>query len=354
LPHRLVGPPGRALQIRRVVWAYHLKNALGTSEIMTSSSFFLAVNYPWLDYGCDFGRSPWGYSGLASPHARDVVAADFARIRSSGVSVVRWFLLCDGRSGVRYENGIPAGPDDFLFTDVAAALDLASRSSLQICFSLFDFLWLQTPDAPRPTFPGRAALQFAGGREALLQKILVPLFREFRAHPALFAWEIVNEPEWAIPEFQPSQRAALSFANARSFFSEIAQAVREEARVPVTLGSARFEWLRAWSEMGGLDLLQAHYYPHLERDQNRSLVQQLAALSDARQRLWLGELPANDPSTPEYSLTEALRVCRQAGLAGAGIWRWRPPKSDDPDFAFGFVEPETLLAWNTHSSGFRV
>ena len=210
-----MGPPGRALQIRRVVPAYHLKNALGTSEIMTSSSFFLAVNYPWLDYGCDFGRSPWGYSGLASPHARDVVAADFARIRSSGVSVVRWFLLCDGRSGVRYENGIPAGPDDFLFTDVAAALDLASRSSLQICFSLFDFLWLQTPDAPRPTFPGRAALQFAGGREALLQKILLPLFREFCAHPALFAWEIVNEPEWAIPEFQPSQRASLSLAKMR-------------------------------------------------------------------------------------------------------------------------------------------
>src|SRR6266700_3070094 len=131
-----------------VVPAYHLKNALGASEIMTSSSFFLAVNYPWLDYGCDLGRSPWGYSGLASPHARDIVSADFARICSSGVSVVRWFLLCDGRSGVRYENGIPAGPDDFLFTDVAAALDLASRSSLQICFSLFDFLWLQTPDAP--------------------------------------------------------------------------------------------------------------------------------------------------------------------------------------------------------------
>jgi hypothetical protein len=320
---------------------------------MTSSSFFLAVNYPWLDYGRDFGRSPWGYSGVALPQSRDRVAADFARIHSAGVSVVRWFLLCDGRSGIRYENGIPAASDEFLFQDVAAALDLASQSSLQLCFSLFDFLWLQTPDASDPALPGRTALQFAGGREALLQKILVPLFREFRAHPALFAWEIVNEPEWAIPEFEPSPIATLSLANARSFFSEIAQATRDEAQVPSTLGSARLQWVRAWSAMG-LDLLQAHYYPHLERDQNRSLVQQLAALSDARQRLWLGELPANDPSTPEYSLTEALTVCRQAGLSGAGIWRWRPPKSDDPDFAFGFVEPETLLAWNTHSSGFRV
>ena len=68
---------------------------------MTSSSFFLAVNYPWLDYGRDFGRSPWGYSGVALPQSRDRVAADFARIHAAEVSVVRWFLLCDGRSGIR-------------------------------------------------------------------------------------------------------------------------------------------------------------------------------------------------------------------------------------------------------------
>jgi hypothetical protein len=320
---------------------------------MTCSSFFLAVNYPWLDYRCDFGRSPWGYSGVALTPSQDTVAVDFARIKSAQVSVVRWFLLCDGRSGIRYENGIPAAPDEFLFKDVAAALDLASQSSLQLCFSLFDFPWLQTPDASDSALPGRAALQFTGGREALLQKILVPLFREFRSHPALFAWEIVNEPEWAIPEFQPSPKATLSLANARSFFSEIAQAIREEARVPATLGSARLSWVRAWSAIG-LDLLEAHYYPQLERDQNGSLAQQLAALSDLTLRLWLGELPANDPSTPDYSLTKTLTVCRDAGLAGAGIWRWRPPKSDDPDFAFGFVEPETLLAWNTPSSEFRV
>src|SRR5262249_51118714 len=182
--------------------------------------FFLAVNYPWLNYGADFGRSPWGYSGIALEHSRSTVAAYFASIRSSGASVIRWFLLCDGRSGVRYENGMPVGPDDLLFADVAAALDLASQAKLRVCFSLFDFLWLQTLDAKSQnadataTFPGRYALQSSGGREALLRHVLIPLFREFRGHTALFAWEIVNEPEWAIPEFQRSQQATLSFADA--------------------------------------------------------------------------------------------------------------------------------------------
>jgi hypothetical protein len=322
--------------------------------------FFLAVNYPWLTYGADFGRSPWGHSGISLEQSRASVAADFGAIRSSGVSVVRWFLLCDGRSGIRYENRIPSGPDDRLFADVAAALDVASRSNLHICFSLFDFIWLQTPDAKSRrgdaanSFPGRCALQFAGGREALLQRVLIPLFREFRGHPALFAWEIVNEAEWAIPEFQRSQTAALPFADAHAFFEEIARGIHEESGgIPATLGSARLQWLRAWNEIG-LDLLQAHYYPQLEKDQPRSLSEQLAGLANISQPVWIGELPARDPSTPGYSLEAALTACREAGLAGAGIWRWRPPEPTGSDVAFGSVQPEILSAWLSQSSGFRV
>jgi hypothetical protein len=322
--------------------------------------FFLAVNYPWVSYGADFGRSPWGYSGIALEQSRVTVAADFAAIRSSGVSVVRWFLLCDGRSGIRYDNGISLGPDDLLLADVAAALDLASQSNLLICFSLFDFLWLQAPDAKSQpagamkNFPGRNALQFAGGREALLQRVLIPLFREFRGHPALFAWEIVNEPEWAIPEFQRSPQATLPFADAHAYFEEIAQAIHDESGgVPATLGSARLQWLRAWSEIG-LDLQQAHYYPQLEKDQPLSLAAQLAGLLGLSEPLWVGELPARDPSVPDYSLEAALTTCRQARLAGAGVWRWRPPEPAGSDVAFGSVQPETLSAWLSQSSGFRV
>jgi len=307
--------------------------------------FFLAVNYPWLSYGRDFGVSPWGYSGVAVPESRDAVAIDFARIRSSGTSVVRWFLLCDGRSGIRYENGIPAGPDDSLFNDVAAALAIASDAGLQVCFSLFDFLWLTIPDKPDPAFPGRAALQFAGGREALLQKILVPLLRQFRRHPALFAWEVVNEPEWAIPDFQRSAQAALPLADARAFFADVASAIREEAQVPATLGSARLSWMRAWSEIG-LDQLQAHYYPQTERDQSQSFAEQLASLANLALPFWIGELPAHDPGTPGYSLEAALCATQAAGAAGAGVWRWRPPEEGGGDVAFGFVQPETLLAWS--------
>lgn len=272
---------------------------------------------------------------------------------------MRWFLLCDGRSGIRYEGGIPIGYDDLLFADVAAALEVARQSELRICFSLFDFLWLQAADRtqrsvdPNGIFPGRNALQFAGGREALLRRVLIPLFQEFRSHPALFAWEIVNEPEWAIPEFQRSAKAGLPFADARTFFEEIALAIHEESGgIPATLGSARLQWVRAWSEIG-LDEFQAHYYPQVERN-STSLSEQLAELTNLPQPLWLGEIPASDPTTLSYSLEATLTVCRKAGLAGAGVWRWRPPETAGSDVAFGRVQPEILSTWLSQSADFRV
>jgi len=313
-----------------------------------NSKFFLAVNYPWLAYGRDFGVSPWGYFGIALPESRAAVERDFAGMKSAGVSLLRWFLLCDGRSGIRYERGIPIGPDDSLFKDVRTALELATQANLQICFSLFDFLWLQVPEARGQAFPGRAALQFAGGREALLQKILIPLFREFEKHPAIFAWEIVNEPEWAIPEFLRSPKSTLSLGNARSYFSEIARAISSVAQLPSTLGAARLQWVRAWKEIG-LDLLQAHYYPGLEREEKLSLPQQLESFGRLEQPLWMGELPAADPEFPGYSLAGALTDCQNAGLAGAGVWRWRAPEAGGKDAAFGSVEPQTLVAWNAGS-----
>ena len=84
--------------------------------------FLLGMNYPWVNYGQDFGRSPWGANGVSSPPTRAIVSADFAAIADLGVKLVRWFLLCDGRSGLSVANGIPTGPDDLLFADVAAAL----------------------------------------------------------------------------------------------------------------------------------------------------------------------------------------------------------------------------------------
>jgi hypothetical protein len=309
--------------------------------------FLLGVNYPWVNYGQDFGRSPWGARGVSTPDTRNTVAGDFQRIRASGVTLVRWFLLCDGRSGLTVTNGIPTGPDDLLFSDVSSALELAQQFDLRLWFSLLDFLWMQNRGDAASSLPNQNVLKFPAGREALLERVLIPLFGAFRAHPALYAWEVANEPEWAIREFQPSAGAGLHFAEFNAFAREIADAVHEYSQARVTLGSARLLWVRAWSELA-LDFYQAHYYPQTERDQNADLAAQLHKLKPQEtldRPLWLGELPARDPDTPGYSLETELDACKTAGLAGAAVWRWRKPDVGSGDEKYGAADPDVLRGW---------
>jgi hypothetical protein len=312
---------------------------------MTNQPFSLGVNYPWANYAEDFGAGPSGHRGLSLPENLSRVAEEFAGIRDCGASVVRWFLFADGRGGFLSEKGIPARPDEFLFADVRAALELAKRSELKLCFSLIDYLWLQDRTGKPPEHSNEQVLQFAAGREAFLHRILIPMFREFREHPALFAWEIANEPEWAIREFHRQPAAKMHYADFRAFAEEIAQAVHEFAGVPVTLGSASLAWVRAWSELG-LDIYQAHYYPVQDPSGKSGLARQLACLPSLDKPLWLGELPAADDHASSYSLKSSLTECRDAGLLGAVVWRWTAPEKTGTDAHLGRVNPEILSAWN--------
>jgi hypothetical protein len=90
-------------------------------------------NYPWstdgntVFYGLDFGANVWG-SHLGVSTRRAAVARDFAEMAALGFTVARWFLFCDGRAGIVYdESGLPAGIDNHLFTDMDAALENCVR-----------------------------------------------------------------------------------------------------------------------------------------------------------------------------------------------------------------------------------
>jgi hypothetical protein len=322
----------------------------------SSSPFLLGVNYPWLNYGEDFGLCGTHHHGVSLPANRKQLARDFAAMRDCGISVVRWFLFADGRAGFLSEKGIPRRPDALLLKDVAAALQLAGDAGLKLCFALVDYLWLQKKPKTRFHHPHARVLHSAAGRESFLERVLLPLFQEFRGHPALYAWDIVNEPEWAIREFRPissvhpNSFAKMQLSDFRPFAHKIVQAVHEFAAVPVTLGSARLSWLRAWSEID-LDILQAHYYPSIGIRREPALVRQLHALLDLDKPLWLGELPAQFPPSKSYSLDEALTVCRDAGLSGAAIWRWTTPGPEGSDLKIGTVNPDALQSWlNTNNA----
>ena len=313
-------------------------------QLPSNTPFFLGVNYPWRHYGQDFGRVGTEHSGISLPEARESVGSEFARIREPGASMVRWFLFGDGRGGFHADKGIARKPDEYLFADLAATLALAEQHQLKLCFSLIDYLWLQDHSGKRPAHAHEHVFHFAGGREAFLQNVLIPLFREFRGHPALFAWEIANEPEWAIREFHAVSSAKLRYADFRAYAAEIARAAHEFGDAPVTLGSARLMWVRAWIELG-LDSYQAHHYPAGETETRKDFAQQILTIPPLDQPLWMGELPARDLAPSGYALPQALEICRTGGLCGAAVWRWTQPDVHGTDAAMGRLDPDELKAW---------
>ena len=106
-------------------------------------SFVIGANLPWLQYGCDFGANAWQPGGgVARPDRRKRLEEALERLSDHGLSIVRWFLLCDGRAGVRFApDGTAVGLDDCFWRDLEAGVESAGRHRLSLVFVLFDFWW---------------------------------------------------------------------------------------------------------------------------------------------------------------------------------------------------------------------
>ena len=108
-------------------------------------TFWTGVNLPWIDYGLDFGANAWQpQGGVASRGRRARLQAVCEDLEERGCQVVRWFLIGDGRAGVRFAaDGTPLGLDDRFLADADHAIATAGRHRLRLLFVLVDFLWLR-------------------------------------------------------------------------------------------------------------------------------------------------------------------------------------------------------------------
>jgi hypothetical protein len=108
---------------------------------VTGRFYWHGCNYPWsfdghtAYYGLDFGANVWGsHVGVATRRHR--IADDFAQMARLGFTAARWFLFCDGRSGIVYDDrGCPRARrpllDDLTRADLAVT-GVRWRSSCSI------------------------------------------------------------------------------------------------------------------------------------------------------------------------------------------------------------------------------
>ena len=278
--------------------------------------------------------------------AQQNVANEFAQIQQSGAAIVRWFLFGDGRGRLPRGKGNRQKPDDFLFADVVAVLRLAQQHQLKLCFSLIDFLWLQEHKGKRPAHSHEHVLHFAAGR-IVFTNILIPLFQEFRGHPALFAWEIANEPEWAIHEFhQPPPQPLCAFRIFEPTPPKFPEPSMNSATCPShILGPRDLSGLRAWIDLALDSTKRITIRPVRQTRgailQNNSLLwlrsTSHSGLANSRHVILLsGIIPYRKRFAP--AATRTLRRSRLA-LDRTGSARL--------DVAIGRVDSADLLAWNT-------
>jgi hypothetical protein len=343
-------------------------------------------NYPWstdgdtIYYGLDFGANVWG-SHLGVSTRREAIALDFAEMAALGFTVVRWFLFCDGRAGILYDDtGLPLGPDVHLYDDLDTALTIASESAIRLVLVLLDHRWMfegvrETIADPvsgtmlQAQLPeGRARVLLAdAGRDALFDRVIVPMLRRYgplgaRADlsPQVAAWEFMNEPDWVIEEWERdlSRHVArpLPFQTVARLIGRFSDAVHEHTRALAMVGGARARNLWAWDDDAlGLDVLQVHQYPdrrHPDRDDD--LFGTPAEALGVRRAVILGEFPGNGPeqhpswsSPPPITLGDYLEFSVRNGYSGA--WPWSFSGTDTygrlpaaPLRDFGRTHPELV------------
>jgi hypothetical protein len=303
--------------------------------------FVAGANLPWVRYGADFGASNWFPDGglSAQPSSRERLEETLAVLERDEIPLLRVFMLCDGRSGIRYDSDqVPIGLDDVFLRDVDTLLTAAGRRGLRVMPTLLDFHLcspLQVVNGVQ--LGGRAHLiaERAPGA-ALFDRILGPIVQRYAGDETIAAWDVINEPEWCLRSLRRFWRREDRLDALQRFLREAVDCIRASATQPVTIGCAG-TWHLDLVRPLGLDFYQVHWY---ERFGWSTLAQPVAELGLDRPVI-LGEF-SGVPG--RWGIADVLDTARRAGYQGACVWSML---SEDVHSAY----PPEFAAWAQAARG---
>ena len=258
----------------------------------------VGVNYPWLNYGWDFGLGPPSWRGSQTdPQWFRVIDAHLQYFQSLGITVVRWFILADGLtygtdSSAPYPDG--AAPGEWRFDPPALAPEITQNfeellqrfeninriapQSIQLLPVFIDFHFCfpgitpvekADPDNPQAIVPdlswvkkGRAdAITDPYKRQRFLEQALDPLLRVAQRHlDVIYAWELINEPDWITNGLNPDgqQNHPVDETAMQAFIADGQSRVRA-AGMKSTIGFASINTLLKSKITAEIN--QFHHYP---------------------------------------------------------------------------------------------
>ena len=298
--------------------------------------FLKGVNLPWNHYG-DFGLHPW-WGRMYDPNKFSYF---FKEARKYGVNTVRIWLFGDGRTSPEWQSeGEVCGLDESFFPDVDDMLGKAQEQGIGVIFVLWDFMAFNDhrPDAgPQAGMHGPMFWDYDQTTH-YLNRALIPLVQRYQDNPALLAWEIMNEPEWAMQvEGGGSAAQTINEWSMRRFVARNAIAIHQHGGgKPVTLGSASWkynsdlDWRTNywsddqlmstvdWDSRAFLDFYQVHYYDWMHPHSDPFYYPKDFFRIGGKAVL-IGEA---SPKTSYYSPDSMLQKGWQGGYGGVLFWSY--------------------------------
>jgi hypothetical protein len=289
-------------------------------EIMQLYGRYLDAGERWYDTLWDVG----------TPAVAAGVRQDFQQIRAlfGAPALVRVFLFGDLRSGFTFDDsGGPVAITPRARENMKKLLDLAAEEKVVLVPALLDFTMAdgRAHSGPNGKWSAGEHLDLVTdpAKRARLATLLGDFVRAFAGHPAVLAWEVMNEPENAaaavtLEHFADLQRLQVAVVDAIHAAGELATIGHRS-----TEDAARFFRGRVATDLG-----QAHYYPLVDTRPNPTPFA-------TRMVPVFGPLPAGwgEAQARPGKIGAQVRTVRDAGHRYLLLWSWRGHEETGDGFA---------------------
>lgn len=293
-------------------------------------SFTVGGNWRIIEYGQNFGNTSWFPTGNGISKHVNFVSTYFDYFQRSGITVVRVFLLTDGR--VMFDkDGHVIGYNEIFREDVQTFLDLADEHEIKVEFGIFDYLI-----AGKAEFVDGVWIRGRGEiitnesvKTEFINDFLIPFLTDFGDHPAIIGFDVINEPEWIISredggdwegfnDLKIKPDMPIPGKKMKDFITDCINTIRRESpRKLITVGiSCPYV---AFVKDLDVDYIAIHHYPWMGE-----LEDYLRLLPEGKQ--WaLEEYPSHNTS---IGVTEYLDLVLIEGGKGAMLWNLKPEIDD--------------------------
>ncbi|MDQ1354900.1 MAG: hypothetical protein QG657_5209 [Acidobacteriota bacterium] len=296
--------------------------------------FIVGGNWRLIEYRQNFGTTAWFPNGNGVSQHPMFIGTKLEWFRQAGITLIRVGLVEDGTTLLN-RSGNMVGYNEIFKKDVSKFLELAAQYHVKVEFSLVDFLIAGKEEEVAGVWlkGRREVIEDSKVRQGFIQNFLTPFLQDFGNSPALFGFDIINEPEWIISkdhgggweditDLDDKAETPIPFDQFKSFVTQCTGKIRQLAPGKFVTVGVSCKYIELLNNLNtSLDYNAIHYYP------------------------WMGNLTTNlsiAPRDDPWSLEEFpgkgdiysyFKTVSDNGGAGALMWNLSP-EIDDQCYSF--------------------